>query len=103
MSTVAARAVASLLAAALGLAASPSPSAAGMSRAPGNPAPAFAPPFAIQAPTSFTLGYSNGTEPRLAVDGADVYVITSPSPFDGHAVVWRSADGGARRGSSAEK
>src|SRR5258708_307107 len=56
---------------------------------------AFPPPFAIQAPTSFTLGYSNGTEPRLAVDGADVYVITSPSPFDGHAVVWRSADGGA--------
>jgi hypothetical protein len=80
------RTAAGLLAATFALAA-PSPAAAA-------PAPAFAPPFAIQAPTSFTLGYSNGTEPRLAVDGADVYVITSPSPFDGHAVVWRSADGG---------
>src|SRR5258706_10753617 len=90
------RTAAALLAATLALAAtSPAACAAPNAGTAAEPALAFAPPFAIQAPTSFTLGYSNGTEPRLAVDGADVYVITSPSPFDGHAVVWRSADGGA--------
>jgi hypothetical protein len=89
------RPAAALLAAALASAATAPPAcAAPRAGTAAEPGPAFAPPFAIQAPTSFTLGYSNGTEPRLAVDGADVYVITSPSPFDGHAVVWRSADGG---------
>jgi hypothetical protein len=90
------RPAAALLAAALASAATAPPAcAAPRAGTAAEPGPAFAPPFAIQAPMSFTLGYSNGTEPRLAVDGADVYVITSPSPLDGHAVVWRSADGGA--------
>ncbi|MCW3067343.1 MAG: glycosyl hydrolase, repeat-containing protein [Solirubrobacterales bacterium] len=92
MSTVSARAAAALLAATLPFAAASA--ALGAVTAP-EPGLAFAPPFTIQAPTSFGLGYSNGTEPRLAVDGANVYAITSPSPDDAHAVVWRSADGGA--------
>jgi hypothetical protein len=96
MSTVSARAAAALLAATLPFAVpSPAASAALSAVTAAEPGLAFAPPFAIQAPTSFSLGNSNGTEPRLAVDGANVYVITSPSPDDGHAVVWRSADGGA--------
>ena len=95
MSAVSARAMAALLAAALPFVAASPVASAGRSADTPAGAPAFAPPFAIQAPPSFGFGDSNGTEPRLAVDGAKVYVIASPSPDDGHAVVWRSADGGA--------
>jgi hypothetical protein len=58
-------------------------------------APVFAAPFEIPAPTSFPLGASNGTEPRVAAahEGA-VYAAWSPDPANGHAVLWRSLDGG---------
>jgi hypothetical protein len=95
MSTGGARATTALLAAALPFAATSPAASATRSARTAPAAPAFAPPFAIQAPPSFGFGDSNGTEPRLAVDGPKVYVIASPSPDDGHAVVWRSADGGA--------
>jgi hypothetical protein len=98
--TVRRRAV--LVAATLAFAAPSSAACAPDGAAAADAGPAFAPPFAIQAPASFGFGDSNGTEPRLAVDGANVYVIASPSPDDGHAVVWRSADRGAsfRRGAA---
>jgi hypothetical protein len=95
MITVHARAGALLVAATLAFAAPSSAASAPDSATAAGAGLAFAPPFAIQAPASFGFGSSNGTEPRLAVDGANVYVIASPSPDDGHAVVWRSVDAGA--------
>jgi hypothetical protein len=90
------RAAVALLAATLPFAAASPPASAALGAVTAvKPGLAFAPPFAIPAPASFGFGYSNGTEPRLAVDGANVYVITSPSPDDHRAVVWRSADSGA--------